>query len=104
MLSSSSSSSSDYDFDDYDSRYDEIEIPFSESKELKFKTLSSIPKDSKEYNAYKSYIEIEQILFSQILPEEMYKQFVSIIQQNENNQNIAHLVVAETRTRFFNQY
>ena len=95
MLSSSSdddsSSTYDYEFDEYDAGYDEVELPFSESKELKFKTLSSIPKDSKEYKAFKSYIEIEQILFSSIFPEEMYKQFVSIIQQNEKNQNIAHL-------------
>ena len=51
----------------------------------KFKTLSSIPQSSEDFQVFKNYIEIEQILFSHVLykgKEEINQEINSILQQN----------------------
>ena len=56
----------------------------------KFKTLHSIPKDSKEYTIFKNYIEIEEILFQKQSitesTETLYNKIDLILKQNENKE------------------
>ena len=62
---------------------------FQESR--KYKTLSSIPKDSKEYNCLRNQIQIEELLFSPNATKSKdfyYNQLKSILQNNNENSEI----------------
>ena len=56
-----------------------------------YQTISSIPKDCKEYKLLQSYIDIEELLFSLNSIDEienLYKNIISIINQNKENENL----------------
>ena len=54
----------------------------------KYKTISSIPKDSKEYGLFRGYIQIEQKIFSQNLTLELfYEEIQTIIEEHKERQD-----------------
>ena len=58
------------------------------TEKRKYKTISSIPKECKEYNILKSYIELEKLLFHKSSDKEsLFNEIVAIIEQNEGNRD-----------------
>ena len=58
-------------------------------QERKFKTISSIPKDSKEYKLLKNYIDLDNLLFnpnSIIEKDNLYREINLLIDKNKENQ------------------
>ena len=63
----------------------------------KYQTLSSIPKESKEYNFFKNYIEIEEILFSNDLKvenmEDLFNKIISILEENKEDSHLFQYLI-----------